>query len=134
MTDKINKTEICEFCGKNYSKTCVDNSYIGNNCFECSYWMEKIELPTEDENRRVIVNGQHYRIGIDDPGPFRGFGGREFTVLFDDGRMVKTRNLWDQGEIPERFRRWFPDNAIFLQPDKNAKSIYSIDGGKHGLV
>ncbi|MBU1387812.1 MAG: hypothetical protein KKE62_06345 [Proteobacteria bacterium] len=116
MSNIASKTNICEFCGKSYSKTCSDEAYIENNCFDCSFWMEKIEMSAEDENRRVIVNGQHYRIGNDDAGIYRGFGGRKFNILFHDGRVIETNNLWHQGTIPNRFREMLPDNAIFLQP------------------
>jgi len=128
MDDTMKKIEICEFCGSDFAKTCEEGSYIGNNCFDCSFWMKKIEMPDEDEDRRVIVDGDHYRIGIDETGPFRGFGGREFTILFQDGRRVKTKNLWCQGEIPERFRKWFPDNAVFV-PVKTVPVLTASDDG-----
>jgi len=114
MPNAIKKTEICEFCGNDFTRRCNPSAYIGNNCFSCSFWLKKINLSAEDKVRRVIVNGQHYRLGHVHSGPFRGFGGRKFTVLFHDGRMVETSNLWCQGEIPERFKEWFPDNAVFV--------------------
>lgn len=113
MIHRANKTETCECCGNNFSRTCEPESYIGNNCFDCSFWLKKINLPEEDEARRVIVNSQHYRLGSVHSGPFRGFGGRKFTVLFLDGRVVETC-LWHQGQIPKEFRQWLPDNAVFL--------------------
>lgn len=129
------KTYTCHFCGKHYSRTCNDESYIGNNCFDCSFWIEKIDMPAEDEARRVIVDGEHYMIGIDDTGIIKGFGGRKFTVLFHDGRIVETTNLWCQGEIPDRFRKWLPDNAVFLKAAEKARAIHSINGGDaNGLV
>lgn len=115
MPNTIKKIKICEFCGREFSRTCEPNAYNGNNCFNCSFWIKKIELSDEDEDRRVIVDRQHYRLGNDDPGAFRGFGGRKFTILFQDGRIIETSNLWHQGEIPERFRKWLPDNAIFVE-------------------
>ena len=114
MANTIKKTETCGFCGSVFTKRCEPNAYIGNNCFDCSFWMKKIELSDEDEDRRVIVDGQHYRIGNNGAGPFRGFGGRKFIILFLDGRIIQTRCLWDQGTVPERFKKWFPDNAIFV--------------------
>ncbi len=75
-----------------------------------------------DEAKRVIVDGQHYRLGSIHFGPFRGFGGRKFTIVFHDGRMIETSCLWHQGEIPEMFREWLPNNAIFV-PAKAALPI-----------
>lgn len=123
------KIYTCQFCGKIYSRTCDDGSYIGNNCFECSFWMEKMEMSDEDEDRRVIVNGQHYRLGNGDTGPFKGFGDKKFTISFLDGRIVESRNLWCQGKIPDRFRKLLPDNALF-----ETQTTHSIKGGSHGLV
>ncbi len=129
------ETSTCQCCGEKYSKICDDESYIGKNCFDCSFWLEKIKMSPEDEAGRVIVNGQHYRIGNDAAGPFRGFGGRKFTVLFQDGRIVETTNLWCQGEIPERFRKMLPDNAVFLKIAEKARAIHSINGGDaNGMV
>jgi hypothetical protein len=118
MSDIAGKIYICEFCGSEYSRTCEDDAYIGKNCFDCSFWIKKINLPEEDEARRVIVDSQHYRLGVNNSGPFRGFGGRKFTVLFNDGRVVETRCLWHQGEISERFRGMLPDNAVFVQAEE----------------
>jgi DNA-directed RNA polymerase subunit RPC12/RpoP len=114
MSDIAGKIYICEFCGREYSRTCEDDAYIGNTCFYCSFWLKKINLPEEDEARLVIVDGQHYRLGLNNSAPFRGFGGRKFTVVFHDGRMIETSCLWHQGEISEMFRQWLPDNAIFV--------------------
>jgi hypothetical protein len=128
MSDIAGKIYICEFCGSEYSRTCEDDAYIGNNCFDCSFWLKKINLPEEDEARLVIVDGQHYRLGLNNSAPFRGFGGRKFTVLFHDGRIVETSCLWHQGEIPEEFRKWLPDNAIFV-PVETVPVLNASDDG-----
>ena len=85
-------------------------------CFHCHFWQEKIDM--EDAPRVVRIEGKHYMIceersGM--PGMFRGFGGTPFTIRFNDGRETKTRNLWHQGTIPERFRGRLPDNASFVR-------------------
>jgi hypothetical protein len=128
MTDTMKKIEICELCGKEFTRICEPESYVENSCFTCSFWLKKINLPEEDEARRVIVDGQHYRLGSVHSGPFRGFGGREFTVLFHDGRVVETSCLWHQGEIPEEFRKWLPDNAIFV-PVETVPVLNASDDG-----
>ncbi len=118
MTDTMKKIETCELCGKGFTRICEPKSYIGNCCFDCSFWLRKIEISDEDEARRVIVDGHHYRLGIDNSAPFRGFGGRKFTVVFHDGRVVNTCCLWHQGEVPERFRSWLQDNAVFVEAEE----------------
>jgi len=87
-----------------------------------------------DDNTRVVVDHQHYRI-VREPRPgtsdhCRGFGGREHTVEFFDGRTVTTRNLWHQGVIPPAWRDRLPDNARFVQPgDRLDLATVGLDGG-----
>lgn len=82
-------------------------------CFTCGFWHEK--LPFAEDPSSVRVEGTHYWIAPDEPQPlFRGFGGSWFTIKFHDGRVVKTNNLWCQGEIEQRFRDRLPDNAEFV--------------------
>jgi hypothetical protein len=128
MTDTMKKTETCEFCGSGFTRRCEPESYIGNNCFDCSFWLKKINLPEEDEARRVIVDGQHYRLGLNNSGPFRGFGGRKYTILFNDNRVVETSCLWHQGAIPERFRGKLLNNAVFI-PVETAPVLTTSDDG-----
>lgn len=59
----------------------------------------------------VVADGAHYRIGPEDAQGFRGFGGAAWIVRFYDGRVVRTTNLWHQGEIPPAWRGLLPDNA-----------------------
>jgi len=58
-------------------------------------------------------------IGENHSEPFKGFGGRDFSIKFYDGRDIKTSNLWYQGEIPERFKEFLSDNAEFVYPKCN---------------
>jgi hypothetical protein len=53
------------------------------------------------------------------PGWGCGFGGSEFRILPDDGReVIISHNVWCQGEVPKKFRKVLPDNAIFLEKEK----------------
>lgn len=94
-----------------------------SECFDCAFWGRLLEQDAERPETVVIVEGRHYMIEPDPDQPrdrgFAGFGGAEFTVAFNDGRVVKSRNLWTQGEIPERFREQMPDNATFLHGDRS---------------
>ena len=114
-----NSAKICPSCKKPFIKNNTPESYLDENCFDCSFWLKKITMPEEDEKRRVIIAGQHYMIGTDSSRP-KGFAGRRFAIHFNDGRTVETFNLWYQGEIPEQFRAWLPDNARFI-PIKKEK-------------
>jgi hypothetical protein len=83
-------------------------------CFDCYFWGEKV--PFVNNPSSVRVEGTHYWIGEETADQmFRGFAGRKFHVLFNDGREVITTNLWCQGDIPERWRKELPDNAVFVE-------------------
>lgn len=94
-----------------------------------SFWgpggyIEKENIPARKIAR---IEGHHYVIEEDDnSGGFQGMGGRLFTIVFDDGREVVTRNLWSQGTIPPKWRERHPDNAHFKTAEKVA-----VPGGGH---
>ena len=78
-------------------------------CLHCNFWQNHVD---NDATVIVIANGEHYIIGDENSTDyFRGFGGAKVTIKFNDGRVVKSSNLWYQGDIPERFRNEMPDNA-----------------------
>ncbi|MDC2372779.1 hypothetical protein [Bacteroides ovatus] len=85
-----------------------------NVCSNCAFWMDKIAHP--DIGNEVI--GSHYYIVY----PFvkrpnnviKGSEGKEFYIRRFDGTLIKSNNIWHQGEIPEHFRKQLPDTANFL--------------------
>lgn len=81
--------------------------------FLSNFWDEKLYWAANGDPNAVRADGHHYYISKDDPGGFQGFGGREWKILFLDGRKVVSRNLWSQGEIPPAMRDKLPDNARF---------------------
>jgi len=104
--------KLCQFCEKEEAVKMVE---FGNYCFDCWFWVKKTHLKPEDQVRQAIINGEHWMIGHGEETIFRGMGGRRYTILFDDDRLVKTRNLWHQGVIPDEFRAILTDNAVFIQ-------------------
>lgn len=77
----------------------------------------KMYMGQYDPARRVVVGHRHY-IAEDEgaTGPFKGHGGRLFTWrMLDTGEVRSSRNLWSQGEIPERFWDRLPDNAEWVR-------------------
>ncbi len=84
-----------------------------------AFWAKQL---AEHDQLTAIVDHVRYQI-VRDPGPgkpdhCRGFGGREHTIEFFDGRTVTTRNLWTQGTIPPAWRDRLPDNARWAQPSE----------------
>ena len=109
----------CKICGDivrtNYYNKLRDELIAGNICDRCHFWQEKVALAKSGSKKVARINGTHYIISPDDPrAAFQGFGGREFTILFHDGRKVVTHNLWYQGIIPDLFKDLLPDNAEFI--------------------
>jgi hypothetical protein len=95
-------------------------------CLRCDHWLNLLALANDSEQapRCVRIAGHHYLVG-DEPAAEAlrssigvGFSGREIWIRFNDECVVKTRNLWHQGEVPTRFKDRLPDNARFVAPDE----------------
>ncbi len=107
----------CRECDKVESLQYLDN--VRNKlikrklCHNCNFWIEKVDMANNPNS--VRVNGVYYFINPEHtcPGVHRGFSGKIFTILFNDGQKFITTNLWGQGIIPDRFKERLPDNAIF---------------------
>lgn len=95
----------CKCCGK--------ETPSGDKCFTCEFWEDMLKRDqAEDSHLHFVAEGAHYCIGDEDSTSyFRGFDGAKVTITFNDGTVVKSSNLWYQGEIPENFRDKFPDTA-----------------------
>lgn len=90
-------------------------------CFDCNHFWQLFEK--RDDPSVVRARGHHYMIGAKND-PFPGFGGQRFVIKFFDGRVVETKNLWHQGDIPERWRERMPDNAEFVNdPDMEGRRM-----------
>lgn len=88
-------------------------------CFFCDFWWVKIYWRangdiTPEGNRVARIRHNHYTIHPASSFGPQGFGGRKFVIKFDSGEEVICRNLWHQGEIPQRFREHLPNNAVFV--------------------
>lgn len=87
-------------------------------CFSCAHWLGRAKRAREPNS--VIVDGRAYAFLPDPPSGYRGFvgfGGDRFDIEFFDGRRVISHNLWAQGEVPECWRAFLPDNATFTRSE-----------------
>ena len=104
--------DVCRECGEELEREwpMPDDATV---CYRCEFWTMQHEA-----GGGIVVDGTHYRVGPESRdgwnGVFRGFGGRRFVVLLNDGRRIVTDSLWTQGVIPARFRGRLPDNARFV--------------------
>lgn len=108
--------KYCYMCG---SENNFKNTHRPKNnfCETCQFWYDKVKLDMEKNTNVLRVNGEHYTIS--EPLAkhlhfMRGMGGNQFTIKFNDGRIVHTDNLWHQGRIPIAWREYLPDNAEFI--------------------
>ena len=114
---KLVSPKACEVCGKPGNSYCrLDGKGTDIRCGECfsdDFWRDK--LAGKDDPAVARIEGCHYVIGDKaEPGRWNGFGGRWHTIRFNDGRVVKTCDLWTQSKIPDRWREQLPDNAEFI--------------------
>lgn len=110
---------LCKICGEADSpKLWAGDGVLGYGlCFSCSFWTRHINAYRH--GRKLSIGGNLFAVGAEERGfhnDFRGYGGRFFTIkMLNTGKEFITSNLWHNGEIPERFRKSLPDNAIFIK-------------------
>lgn len=77
------------------------------------FWSKFIDGKDNPEFARI--EGMHYALGNrKTPHRDNGMSGRWHTIEFDDGRTVRSCDLWYQGRIPRALRSELPDNAKFV--------------------
>lgn len=124
----------CNQCGtENYSigylpgdiKRLMDLAKV---CFTCAFWLDMKRKHKDDPLWCRIDGRSYWPSSVLKPGQlaasqsprsgFKGFGGREFCIRFHDGRLIRTDNLWTQGEMPDWLREVYPDNAEFIKHEE----------------
>lgn len=105
----------CSECGKQFRTNFYqkDELLARKVCFSCNFWLEYVDK--KDDKNIFRIDGAHYAKGSEtnDKDIFKGFGGREFWIE-KDGELIKTTNLWFQGDIPAHFKDRLPDNDKFV--------------------
>lgn len=94
------------------------------SCSTCSYWQERIRLygSTGPKGERFVrahddrlSAGEGAWLYVWSPGHGGAFGGRQFTVTWDDGTSVGPADyLWSNGRIPWWFVDHFPPNGTIV--------------------
>lgn len=106
------KTHQCIMCGDMFIPNVYTAEARRQLCSVDNFWYEKAEMM--DEPNVARIGDQHYIIG-EPNARNKGMGGNIVTVIFNDGRVVVTDNLWHQGTIPLRWREWLYPNAKFKE-------------------
>ena len=99
-----------------------------NRCWLCDFWITRSKQTSKD-----VVISEDYRflsIANEASSGSRGFGGANFLVTFNDGRTVKTSNLWSGGSIPEALYHLFEPNAKIesIERPKPARPPVAFNG------
>ena len=92
-------------------------------CFHCSFWynIHKRDHIKDPSTTPVVVNHSHWSYPSLEPVHSSKSYGWTYRpvptmhyILFEDGRIAETNQLWHQGEIPKQFRQLIPNNAVFI--------------------
>lgn len=92
-------------------------------CFHCAFWynIHKRDHIKDPSTTPVVVNHSHWSYPSLEPvhsSKSHGWTYRPVPtmhyILFEDGRIAKTNQLWHQGEIPKPFRQLIPNNAVLI--------------------
>lgn len=95
-------------CPFNTASDRPDDYEVNASLYHHQFWLDIVA----SRERYIIAAGHCYAVGNEATRGMRGFGGRRWRIWFFDGSQVGTSNLWSQGEVPDRFRRLLPDNAV----------------------
>lgn len=108
---------VCSVCGKIEDVSNWSNGEIMKQrrmCFTCNFWQDQLDLDNSGKRQFAIIDNHHYVIEPDTIRGFKGFSGALHKIQFNDGRIVTTKNLWHQGQIPEKWQAKFQNNAKFI--------------------
>ena len=116
----------CIICGKEIEKSEFLNADLcSSECFSVLFWNENLD------DTAIIIDGICYHDGGRNKTHlgFRGFGGAEFKIQMNDGRIIETNNLWMNGKIPAE--RNIKDNAKFIK--EKQENNYQVDENSNDL-
>jgi hypothetical protein len=103
----------CQTCPKKWTAEKGSESAKVKHCPDCTPWLFRMKLP---KHRSIRYKGVHYTEGASGTG-VRGSGGELFEIRFKDGTVISTTDLWNNGQIPARFKDKFPMNAVVESKD-----------------
>lgn len=106
---------LCDICGKaDAHKNWIGGLSRDNICFSCDFWVNCVK--EYNKGNKIVINRNCFVVGDENQKGFRGFDGRRFKIrMLADGKAFETSNLWHNGQVPENFGPYLPDNAEFIQ-------------------
>lgn len=135
----------CLHCGKSVTRDPRSNSFETDTshfiesrlteimrekscCFSCAVWFRRIEETPSiiaDGSVSVIVDHEAYIAHPFIEGKLKGFVGYSgFTFRFqmNDGTVIRSNNVWHQGNVPEIFWKDLPNNAKAITEEEYNQS------------
>lgn len=81
-------------------------------CFECNFWSDVLRTANADP-RMSLVDSETWSAYTAGPenAYMKGFGGEKYFLVYNDGHVTETTNLWHRGTVPERWRERLPANG-----------------------
>ena len=92
-------------------------------CFHCAFWynINEVDKDTYDLSIPVVVNHSHWSYPLSNPIRLEQSHGWSYRpiptmhyILFENGMIAETNQLWHQGTVPEYFYDLIPNNAVFI--------------------
>lgn len=116
LTCEMRTVLACVLCGApdsgHWNTSTRERMLAEQVCFLCDSWLRRADEYNGTSKQVITHEFQHYVIGPGGgPASCKGFGGAKWVVTFDDGRVVETDDLWQQGEVPAWLRDRFTPNA-----------------------
>lgn len=118
MCPKCGTSDVLILNPKEYSK-CDIRSIMEETgyCFYCAFW-ENLYQKNKDNPNWVIIGGYSWILSDireqDKCSPLLGLGGVRLIAKKDDGTILDGRDWWGQGEVPQHFKDYMPDNAEWI--------------------
>lgn len=100
----------CKVCGHIF-ETNKDESICSYTCSSVDYWLDRVKRKACSD--QIVVNHVVYQIG-NETDTFKGFNGMGWYILYENGVLRTTTNLWHNGTLPEAMWELLPDNAKFI--------------------
>lgn len=106
----------CSYCDRVFSPLNyydIPRIVREGTCPQCTFWLDYVK--TKNNPTYVRCNGRHYQITSNKVS--NSLKATYVIRFLDDDSVVATEQLTYQGVIPEHFRVYLPDNAIFMSND-----------------
>lgn len=101
----------CKVCGRVFETPNTNRKVCSDSCYSTDYWLDRVKR--KDCREQLVINHIVYQIG-NETDTFKGYDGARWYILYNNGVLRTTTNLWHNGTLPEAMWELLPDNAKFI--------------------